>query len=873
MASDRPLGQGPAKFVDANKGDDLAAGTEQAPWKTVQHAVKQLQAGETLYLRGGTYYEHVTVEHVPAKITIRSFPGELAIIDGGLREFFESPQIAWEPVKDGAAGEFQSTKTFEGLVTRPETTNALGNFGDSWIPLQGYRFLGDLRSDNPYWNVDNKVGGESFVYCGPGLYFNTESNRLHCRLAHTKLPGLHDDNYRGETDPRKLPLVVAAGWDHSPLTLRKCEHLKVQDVVLRGSVESALVIEDCRFIELDGVSVHGGNSAVRITGTQLLFVQNAAVRGIAAPWTFRGSLKYRAVEARLFSANRWQPTGNDNCDFQIARSEFTDSVDGIFLGNVSRWQFVENLVDNISDDGIFLTSGTAYDGSVVGGPGLVMRNRFSRILTTFAFGVGHGRQRVLAPNKRQTGEPITIRNNVFDFRRPVHYRWPNGPDDKQELDSYGRFAGDHGSPAWEPMDIFNNTILAGDPPRYDYLTDGLGRAMGHGTKRRVINNIVCQLQGVVGTTLPDPSADFDARSNLAWSMTDGEKLLPLFEKYRRSPAFEASKAKSPDGWTADDLFAPPGFVKFSSDWREIADVRLATDSPARQGAELHRDNPAGGPSELSYRGAIAPGSNAWPVGVRGRWNVNGEAIKPSASEVVSITFRPHLPPTSPAITTKVQRALLIQGYPAFDAPLLEYALRKQGTKLTSVEKTWIAPEQFQNYDLVAFDGSLTRARISPAAFSADDIKVVDEYLRDGGVLLLMRDRLDLFSALEGKLWLGDNLKLVKNSKPAGYEVLEPMHPWLKHLASESTSAWLQGPQPVPLSAEAGERLIGAGKTQAILYRQRIGKGALIYVGFSPAASLPDGRAKETVEREEQYLQQYEILRKILHDPFASASPE
>jgi hypothetical protein len=878
IANNRPLAAGPAKFVDANKGNDDAAGTEQAPWKSLTHAVKQLKPSDTLYLRGGTYYEHVTIEHAPALITIRGYPGELAIIDGGLREFFESPATAWEEVKDGATGEFRSTKEYPILATKPESTNIMGNFGDSWIPLQGYKFLGDLRSDNPYWNVENKVGGESFVYCGPGLFFNTESNRIHCRLAHTKLPGLNEDNYRGETDPRKLPLVVTAGWGHSPLRVVGCSVIKLQDLVLRGSVTAALEIENCREIELSGLSIHGGNAAVRVVNTYGLLMCDSAVRGIAAPWTFRGSLKYRAVEARLFSANRWEPTGKDSRKFWIQNCEFTDSVDGIFLGNVSDWVFRHNLVDNISDDGLFLTSGTAYDGSVVGGPGQVTYNRFSRILTTFAFGVGHGRQRVLAEGKKQTGEPITIQHNVFDFRRPVHYRWPNGPDDKQELDSYGRFAGDHGGPAWEPMIISNNTILSGDPPRYDYLTDGLGRAMGHGTTRRVYNNIVCQTQGVVGSTLPDPNADFEGHHNLAWSMTDGEKLAPLFEKYRKSAAFEASKKKQGSGWTADDLFEPPGFVSYSADWRQIADVRIKPDSPAaNSGWQKSLEPTARGKAVMvgaPYRGALAVDSQPWSVGVQGRWNVIGEAVasehwrpiqfQNAAERRVSVGERP----MPGAARGQIKTALLVQGYPAFDAPLIEYALRKQQTQLTSVEKTWIKPEEFSKYNLVIYEGSLGRAKIEPAAFSAADVKVVDEYLRNGGILVLMRDRLDVFSAIEGKLWLGDNLKLVKNSKNAGYEILEPKHPWLAHLKSDSPPAWLQGPHPLPLSAEAGERLIGAGKTQAILYRQPIGKGALIYIGFSPAAGLPDGRAKETVEREEAYLQQYEILKRVLFDPLA-----
>lgn len=853
-ANERPRGEGPAKFVHGSKGNDAAAGTEAAPWKTLQHAVKQLQPGDTLYLFADRYYEHVTVElqgTAEKPITIRSYPGHLATIDGGLREFYDSPEKAWEPVEGGAKGEFQSTKKYPNLATRVDTTNVLGHFGDSLLPLHGYRFLGDLRSDNPYWNVDNKTGSESFVYCGPGLWFDRETERIHCRLAHTRLSGLGRDNYKGETDPRQLRLIVTAGWDHSPLTLKNCRHVKLLDLSLCGSVETALDIQECQAIELNSIFASGANATIRVADTQGLLLRDCAVRGNAAPWTFRGSLKYRALESRLFSANRWLPTGKDNRHFWFEHCEFTDSVDGIFLGNVERWEFHHNLVDNISDDGIFLTSGTAYDGSVVGGDGNVQENRFSRILTTFAFGVGHGRQKVLPEGKKQTGSTIKIKHNVFDFRRPVHYRWPNGPEDKQELDSYGRFAGDHGGPAWEPMEIENNTILAGDPPRYDYLTDGLGRAMAHGTKRRVVNNIVCQLQGPVGSTLPDLAADYEANFNLAWSLTDGDKLPGLFEKYRKSPAFTKTE------WTKDDLYADPRFVSFSADWNEIADVRLRADSPAAKS----------GAPDKPYRGALAPGEAAWPVGVRGRFNVVGEVVAVGKWLPVKVP-QPTGEMKGESKSPLIKNALVIQGYPAFDAPLVEYALRKQGTKVTGVEKTWVAPTEFKKYDLVAYDGSMTRAKIEPAAFSKDDLQVVEDYVSAGGILLLMRDRLDLFASPEAKFWLGEKLKLVKNAKAAGYTVLEPKHPWLAHFEGSAEPAWLQAASNLPLSAEAGERLIGSGKTQSLLHRQSIGKGAIIYVGFNPAAALPGGRAKETVEREADYEAQYKILAAILKDPLA-----
>src|SRR5207249_1964296 len=98
--SQRPMTTGAAQFVDAARGSDTGDGSEKLPWKTIAFALTQLNAGDTLYLRGGVYYEklHCSLVGTPDKpITIRSHPGERAIIDGGFHEFFDSPASAWTP--------------------------------------------------------------------------------------------------------------------------------------------------------------------------------------------------------------------------------------------------------------------------------------------------------------------------------------------------------------------------------------------------------------------------------------------------------------------------------------------------------------------------------------------------------------------------------------------------------------------------------------------------------------------------------------------------------------------------------------------------------------------------------------------------------
>src|SRR5688500_15660870 len=85
------------RFVDARHASDSNARTERPPYQTIAHALTQVQAGETLLLCGGVYYEDVYVAvagRSDSPITIRGCPGEIATIDGGrCPEFVESPGV------------------------------------------------------------------------------------------------------------------------------------------------------------------------------------------------------------------------------------------------------------------------------------------------------------------------------------------------------------------------------------------------------------------------------------------------------------------------------------------------------------------------------------------------------------------------------------------------------------------------------------------------------------------------------------------------------------------------------------------------------------------------------------------------------------
>ena len=421
-----PLAVGPKLFVDAVRGNDTGAGSPAAPWKSLAHATRQLQPGDTLYLRGGMYYEKVSLTRsgtTNAPITIASFPGELAVIDGGLREFLDSPATSWEPCAGGAEGEFVSTKTYLHADDRKVPTQflpaswepmwgieeerplALGCFADSMVPLHGYRLAVDLRSTNELWLAGKQGMRDTGFYCGPGLWFNRSAGRLHIRLTHTKLAGLGDRAYRGETDPRKLPLVIALGFGDDVLRVNGVKHVRLHGLVLRGATGSPMIhLYGSQHIELDHVTVFGGFPALLVNASQNIRVTHSAFRGNAAPWTGRAHMKYRGTASYQIVLRNDQP-GNENLEF--AHCEFTDDHDFAFLRYAKNLQFHHNFVDNFNDDGMEcgakLRSHTIY----------IHQNRIGACLGVFQ---QHEIEKDEAPLDHDAKAGVFIFRNVFDFR-------------------------------------------------------------------------------------------------------------------------------------------------------------------------------------------------------------------------------------------------------------------------------------------------------------------------------------------------------------------------------------------------------------------------------------------------------------------------
>ncbi|QDU25496.1 hypothetical protein ETAA8_05650 [Anatilimnocola aggregata] len=638
------LAVGPKLFVDATRGHDSNAGTEAAPWRSLRYAARKVQPGDTIYLRGGTYYEHVALVRsgtAEAPITIASYPGELAILDGGLREFAEDPAGSWRPLPDGAEGEYISAKSYFDADTRlpphqflpgawepmwgieDERPLALGNFADSLVPLHGYRTLKDLRSPNEYWLGNKQEIATIGLYGGPGMWFNRQTGRVHIRLAHNQLAGLGKQAYRGETDPRRVPLIVALGFGANVLRLTGIKHVTIQGLVLRGATGSPLIhVYGSENIELDHLTVYGGFPALLVNATKSLRVTNSAFRGLAAPWTSRAHMKYRGTASYQIVLQNNQPL---NDDIELAWCEFTDDHDFAYLRCATNLRFHHNLVDNFNDDG--LESGPKLRAHTL----FISQNRIGACLIPFS---QHEIDKDESPVDHTPETGVFVYRNVIDLRRGTYKSPPKEADATGSyLHEEGHLVGDHGGPTWPVLRFYHNTTLRKTPVFRDYFLFGLGAQGLRNTERDVLNNIFVQAEQVPGAGFAGIKEPGNVRAggNLLWGLKEGPELArEPFAKFRASPLFIASRKYYEPGLTTHDKVADPKFVAYSVDSPATADLHLQPDSPAlNSGLKV----PAAWPDPLRDAdqaepdiGAIPHGAPAWGVGVDGRISLfTGEA--------------------------------------------------------------------------------------------------------------------------------------------------------------------------------------------------------------------------------------------------------
>jgi hypothetical protein len=156
-------------YVVSPSGNDSAAGSASAPWRTLGRAIAAAPSGATVVLRGGSYHESVTV---PAgkRLTIQAYPGEAVWLDGSRAVTnWAGDGAAWRA--DGWTAQFDHSPTY----TKGAPDNSAANWGfvNSSYPMAAY--------PDQVWIdgvAQRQVGSRVAVV--PGTFFvDTTADRLY----------------------------------------------------------------------------------------------------------------------------------------------------------------------------------------------------------------------------------------------------------------------------------------------------------------------------------------------------------------------------------------------------------------------------------------------------------------------------------------------------------------------------------------------------------------------------------------------------------------------------------------------------------------------------------------------------------------------
>ena len=240
-------------YYASTRGNDRDAGSIARPWRTLQFALDRLGPGDTLFVRGGTYFERLTasVHGTPgAPIVVRSYPGERAVLDSGTPEFRAAGNRDWE-LTDPALGEYRSARAFSHGNIYAYVSGVRG-YENERVVLVPYTSAAAFRAA-----TDQYVDASTPFYVGPGTLWDPRDRRIHIRLAKTRDLRFAESRYgtvfaADRPDPRQFAIILSQA--DATLTVTGA-HLIFKDLTVDQALKSILLTSRAHHIVFDGVTV------------------------------------------------------------------------------------------------------------------------------------------------------------------------------------------------------------------------------------------------------------------------------------------------------------------------------------------------------------------------------------------------------------------------------------------------------------------------------------------------------------------------------------------------------------------------------------------------------------------------------------------
>jgi hypothetical protein len=194
-------------------GSDANPGTLAAPWQTAQHAFDNVQPGQTVCFRAGTYAMTVSGSYnqilsrsgtASSPMTFTNYPGEVALLHGNTRVngsyviFRGSPVTAPGLIFEGPTGQrlglIEVMNTHDVTFDHVEIRNA--DYHAGLFQQGGYniRVLGSYIHDNGRFNMTLTPEGSLSYNVDQGIYWDTTSGGgnliANCVVEHNRATGI-----------------------------------------------------------------------------------------------------------------------------------------------------------------------------------------------------------------------------------------------------------------------------------------------------------------------------------------------------------------------------------------------------------------------------------------------------------------------------------------------------------------------------------------------------------------------------------------------------------------------------------------------------------------------------------------------------------
>lgn len=349
-------------YIVSLQGDDRNPGTEERPWRTLAHAVARLKPGDTLLVRGGTYFEQVSVNvsgTPEAPITIQSYPGERAVIDSGVPEFRTAPNEDWELV-DSSTGEYRS-KRLAGRGYIFAYIDGIQGYENERVALVPYQNAAAFRSKS-----DEYTGPSTPFYVGPGTFRDPATGRIHIRLAKTKEMREAEARYGrvldgDKEDPRRYSIILSQARTTLQVT---GSHLTFRGLTVNQAQESVSVSPGARSVRFEDVTVWLGYHGVVLRGAREVTITGSRVYGDHPHWISWTDMKVPPAPAD-FMRNTSIDLRSGSRDVEISWSHVRGSgQDMIGVNNDETHLSVHhNRLENCGDDA-FELEGTVNVGLI-----------------------------------------------------------------------------------------------------------------------------------------------------------------------------------------------------------------------------------------------------------------------------------------------------------------------------------------------------------------------------------------------------------------------------------------------------------------------------------------------------------------------------